>query len=162
GSSRLLGLRGLPDTLPGRMETIELWPFAQGEVDRTPDGFVDAAFRLGPEIRHDSAVARAEYADRLVGRRPPRALAPTDPPRRRGGFLDEYGRTLVSRAVRQLSEIERAPQLGTLIRLLAARSGSLVAAGSLESDLRITRPTVARYMSLLEEVFLTKRIPGWS
>lgn len=32
----------------------------------------------------------------------------------------------------------------------------------LESDLQISRPTVARYMRLLEEVFLIKRIPGWS
>src|SRR5688572_2173098 len=46
GSSRLLALRGLPDTLPGRMETIELWPFSQGEIDGTPDGFIDAAFTL--------------------------------------------------------------------------------------------------------------------
>jgi predicted AAA+ superfamily ATPase len=44
GSSRLLALRELPDTLSGRMETIELWPFSQGEIDRTADGFVDAAF----------------------------------------------------------------------------------------------------------------------
>ncbi len=29
GSARLLGLRGLPDTLPGRPETIELWPLAE-------------------------------------------------------------------------------------------------------------------------------------
>lgn len=49
-----------------------------------------------------------------------------------------------------------------LIRLLAARSGLLVAAGSLESELQIARPTVARYMRLLEEVFLIKRISGWS
>jgi len=27
GSARVLGLHALPDTLPGRMETIELWPF---------------------------------------------------------------------------------------------------------------------------------------
>ena len=53
-------------------------------------------------------------------------------------------------------------QLTALVRLLAARSGHLVAAGSLESDLQISRPTVARYMRLLEEVFLIKRIPGWS
>jgi len=28
GSARVLGLRTLPDAPPGRMETIELWPFA--------------------------------------------------------------------------------------------------------------------------------------
>jgi predicted AAA+ superfamily ATPase len=61
-----------------------------------------------------------------------------------------------------LVEIERAPQLTTLIRLLAARSGLLVASGSLESELQISRPTISRYLHLLEEVFLIKRVPGWS
>ncbi len=161
GSSRLLGLRELPDTLPGRMETIELWPFSQGEIDGAPDSFIDAAFRLGPEIRHESTITRADYADRLVRGGLPEAVARTDP-RRRGRFLDAYVQNLIDRDVRQLAEIERAPQLATLIRLLAARAGQLVAPGSLESDLRISRPTVARYMRLLEEVFLIKRLPGWS
>jgi uncharacterized protein len=161
GSSRLLGLRDLPDTLPGRMETIELWPFSQGEIDGTSDSFVDTVFRLGPDLRHESAVTRADYSDRLVRGGLPEAAARTDP-RRRGRFLDAYLQNLIDRDVRQLTEIERAPQLATLIRLLAARSGQLVAPGSLESELRISRPTVARYMRLLEEVFLIKRIPGWS
>ncbi len=47
GSARLLGLRGLPDTLPGRTETIELWPLAQGELDGTADRFIDAVFDRG-------------------------------------------------------------------------------------------------------------------
>jgi uncharacterized protein len=34
GSARLLGLRKLPDALIGRMETLELWPFSQGEIDQ--------------------------------------------------------------------------------------------------------------------------------
>src|SRR6266851_4906388 len=161
GSSRLLGLRDLPDTLPGRMEIIELWPFSQGEIDSTADSFIDTVFRLGPEIRHESAVTRADYADRIVRGGLPEAVARTDP-RRRGRFFDAYVQNLIDREVRQLAEIERAPQLSTLIRLLAARSGLLVAAGSLESDLHISRPTVARYMRLLEEVFLIKRVPGWS
>jgi len=161
GSSRLLGLRDLPDTLPGRMETVELWPFSQGEIDRSADSFVDTAFRLGSDLRHESAVTRADYSDRLVRGGLPEAVARTDT-RRRGKFLDAYVQNLIERDVRQLTEIERAPQLAALIRLLAARSGLLVAPGSLESDLQISRPTVARYMRLLEEVFLIKRIPGWS
>lgn len=161
GSSRLLGLRDLPDTLPGRMETIELWPFSQGEIDNDPDGFIDEVFRLGPAIRHESSTTRAEYADRIVRGGLPEVVARTDP-RRRGRFFDSYLQNLIDREVRQLVEIERAPQLTTLIRLLAARSGSLVAPGSLESELQISRPTIARYMHLLEEVFLIKRVPGWS
>lgn len=161
GSARLLGLRDVPDTLPGRMETIELWPFSQGEIDGSPDNFVDTAFRLGPEIRHDSAVTRAEYAERLVRGGLPEATAREDT-RRRGRFLDSYVQNLIDREVRELSEIERVPEMVSLTRLLAARSGLIVAANSLENDLRLSRPTIARYLQLLEEVFLVKRIPGWS
>src|SRR5690349_14963149 len=60
GSARVLGLRALPDTLPGRMETIELWPFSQGEIDEASDGFVDAVFAHGADLRHASEVSRAE------------------------------------------------------------------------------------------------------
>jgi uncharacterized protein len=161
GSARLLGLRDLPDTLPGRMETIELWPFSQGEIERTADGFIDAAFALGPDLHHESAVSRADYADRIVRGGLPEAVGRADP-RRRGRFFDSYMQNLIERQVTQVGEIERTAQLKALLGLLAARSGQLVAAGSLESDLQITRPTVARYMSLLEEIFLIKRIPGWS
>jgi predicted AAA+ superfamily ATPase len=85
-----------------------------------------------------------------------------DDPRRRGRFLDSYVQNLIDRDVRQLAEIERAPQLVALVRLLAARSGQLLGTGSLESELQLSRPTGARYVRLLEEVFLIKRIPGWS
>ena len=37
GSAQVLALHGLPDALPGRMEIIELWPFSQGELERSPD-----------------------------------------------------------------------------------------------------------------------------
>jgi AAA domain len=33
GSACVLSLRSVPDVLPGRMETIELWPLSQGEID---------------------------------------------------------------------------------------------------------------------------------
>jgi uncharacterized protein len=161
GSSRLLGLRDLPDTLPGRMETIELWPFSQGEIDGRPDGFVDAIFKNGPTIGSDSEVSRVEYTERLVRGGFPEAVARTDP-RRRSRFLDNYVQNLIERDVRQLSEIERGTQLATMIRLLAARSATLVSAAPLASELGLAHGTVQRYLRLLEEIFLIKRVPGWS
>lgn len=66
GSSRLFGMVAAPDALPGRMETVELWPLSQGEFDDEPDGFIDATFAMGPGLRHESAVIRADYAARIV------------------------------------------------------------------------------------------------
>jgi predicted AAA+ superfamily ATPase len=101
-----------------------------------------------------------EYTERVVRGGLPEAVARTDA-RRRGIFIDNYVQNLIERDVRQLADIERAPQLATLIKLLAARSGGLVAAGALEKELELSRHTIQRYMRLLEEIFLVKRIPGW-
>jgi uncharacterized protein len=161
GSSRLFGMVAAPDALPGRMETVELWPLSQGEIDGTPDRFIDAIFALGPDLRHESAVTRADYAARIARGGLPEAAARTDA-RRRERFFDAYVQSLIDRDVRQLADIQRKGQLRTLIRLLATRAGTIIAAGALESTLGLSRPTVARYLQVLEEIFLVKRIPGWS
>ena len=164
GSARLLGLRGLPDTLPGRTETIELWPLAQGELDGTADRFIDAVFDggdLGDALTHESAVTRQEYAERIVRGGFPEAAARTNP-RRRERFFDSYLADLVARDVSQLSEIERTAEMRALIRLLAARSGQLLVVNTVGSEAGLPASTVHRYVALLEEVFLIKRIPAWS
>ncbi len=161
GSARVLGLRGLPDALPGRMETIELWPFSQGEIDGAPDGFVDAIFQYGPALEHTSPERRPDYAERIVRGGFPESVARCVP-RRRERFLDSYVTDLISRDIRQLAEIERASEMRALIRLLAARSGQLLVATALGSDVRLPQRTVVRYLELLEEIFLIKRLPAWS
>lgn len=163
GSARILGLRALPDTLPGRSETVQLWPFSQGEISSEPDGFVDALFRAEPGAlpRHHSEITRSEYAQRIVRGGFPEAVARTNPDRR-ASFFDSYVADLVARDVVTLSEIEQPAQMRDLIRLVAARSGGLLVASRLSNDLRLTSRTVLRYLALLEEVFLIKRIPAWS
>jgi uncharacterized protein len=161
GSARVLGLRALPDTLPGRTETIELWPFSQGEIDGTRDGFIDTVFGAGAEVSHSSQVSRAEYAERIVRGGFPEAVARTTS-RRRERFFDSYLADLIARDVTQLSDIERTAELRAMVRLLAARSGQLLVISRLSAEAGLPVRTLNRYLALLEEVFLVKRIPAWS
>jgi predicted AAA+ superfamily ATPase len=160
GSARVLRLRTVPDALPGRTETVELWPLSQGEIDEQPDGFVDAIFDAGQEFSHTSRETRAGYVDRIVRGGFPEAVARTGTRRER--FLDSYVADLINRDVLQLSEIERGAEMRGLTKLLAARSGQLLVPSALGAQLGLSQPTVARYVGLLEEVFLIKRIPAWS
>jgi predicted AAA+ superfamily ATPase len=48
----------------GTLASIE--PFSQGELDGQPDGFVDAVFAAGPDLRLESTVTRADYAARAL------------------------------------------------------------------------------------------------
>ena len=109
GSARVLGLRVLPDVLPGRTETIELWPFSQGEIDGVEDGFVDAVFADGGAPTLASRVSRREYAERIVRGGFPEAVARTNP-NRRERFFDSYVGDLVARVA---GRSERRPVAGS-------------------------------------------------
>ncbi|MFD0584597.1 ATP-binding protein [Dactylosporangium darangshiense] len=160
GSARILALRDLPDALPGRMETVELWPFSQGEIDGTPDRFVDAAFAYGPDLSHTSTLRRRDYLERVVRGGYPEAVRRT--PRRRAAFFESYLTTLIERDVTELAAIERRGELRRLLALLAGRSGGLLVAASLATQSGIPRTTLNRYLELLAAVFLIKQIPAWS
>ncbi|HEX8343913.1 MAG TPA: ATP-binding protein [Actinoplanes sp.] len=160
GSARILALRDLPDALPGRMETIELWPFSQGEIESKPDRFIDAAFRHGARLTHTSQLRRRDYLDRITRGGYPEAVRRTQ--RRRAAFFESYLTTLIERDVSELAVIERRGELRTLLALLAGRSGGLLAPTSLASQSGIPRTTLTRYLAMLAAVFLIKEVPAWS
>ncbi len=160
GSARILALRDLPDALPGRMEIIELWPFSQGEIEGTPDQFVDAAFGPGPALSRTSQLRRRDYLERVVRGGYPEAVRRS--PRRRAAFFDSYLTTLIERDVAELSLIERRGELRRLLALLAGRSGGLLVPNALSAQSGIPRSTLGRYLDLLSAVFLVKQIPAWS
>lgn len=81
---------------------------------------------------------------------------------RRARFLESYVDALVGRDIAQLSDIERPAEMRALVRLLAGRSAQLLVANSLSDDLRLSARSVHRYIALLEEVFLVRRVPAWS
>jgi predicted AAA+ superfamily ATPase len=160
GSARVLGLRDLPDALVGRMETIELWPLSQGEIEGTGNNFVDTAFEQGPDLHHDSTVTRDEYIERIVRGGFPDAYH--RPERRRTAYLKSYVADIINRDVAQLQHIERAAQLSALVDAIAARSVSPIAPATIGAASGLSADTTRRYLRLLQEVFLIKRIPAWS
>lgn len=160
GSARILALRDLPDALPGRMETVELWPFSQGEIDAAPDRFVDAAFARGPALTHVSTLRRRDYLERVVRGGYPEAVRRT--PRRRAAFFESYLTTLIERDVTELALIERRGELRRLLALLAGRSGGLLVPSTLSTQSGVPRTTLGRYLELLSAVFLVKQVPAWT
>jgi predicted AAA+ superfamily ATPase len=162
GSARLLALRSLPDALPGRSETIELWPLSQGEIDGAPDGFIDAVFAAGAELRAESAgLRRKDYVDRAARGGYPEAVR-RETPRRRQRYFDNYLADLIVRDVKQVADIERASDMRRLLQLLAAQVSGLLSINRLASELSITAPTVRSYIEILETIYLVRRIPAWS
>ena len=160
GSARLLGLRSLPDALVGRSETIELWPFSQGEIDERPDQFVNAVFSEDPPLRTTGVLTRDDYVERALRGGFPEAIDRIGV--RRSRFFESYVRNLIDRDVTQLGEIQRRDELNRLVLLLASRSATPLSIDGLSSELAISKNTVERYVAIFEEVFLVKRLPAWT
>lgn len=160
GSAQVLALRALPDALPGRMEIVELWPFSQGEIDRSPDAFIDAAFRQGPQLNRTSTLRKRDYLDRIIRGGYPEAIHRTT--RRRAAFFESYLTNLIERDVKELAAIERRGELRQLLAMLAGRSGGLLVPATLATASGVPRTTLNRYLELLSTVFLIKQIPAWS
>jgi uncharacterized protein len=166
GSARLLGLRSLPDALPGRAETIELWPLSQGEIDTAPDGFVDAAFRCGSSLAElltsgPAPSTRKDYLARAARGGYPEALR-REAPRRRQRFFSNYLADIMSRDVHQVADIERSGEMRRLLSLLAGQASGLLNASRLAGELGLSTPTVRSYVAILETVFLVRLVPAYS
>lgn len=162
GSARLLGLSRLPDALPGRSETIELFPLSQGEINDEPDGFVDAAFAQGSRVQAEpSALRRRDYLALAYRGGYPEAVRRTTP-RRRAQFFRSYLDDIMSRDVHQVADIKRGSDMRRLVGTLAAQSGGLLNYSRISSDLALPASTVRDYVGLLELIYLVRLIPAWS
>jgi len=162
GSARLLALRSLPDAMPGRSETIELWPLSQGEIEDEPDGFVDAAFAVGADLRgKPTDLRRRDYIARAVRGGYPEAWR-REAPRRRRRFFDGYLADVLSRDVKQVADIEKSGSMRRLVSLLAAAPSGLLNVQRLAGGLGISAPTVHSYVEILETIYLVRRVPAWA
>lgn len=160
GSSRILGLKKLPDTLVGRMETIELWPLSQGELDERRERFIDQLFDDEPRFPGALGLAREELLERITRGGFPEANRRDEPRRRK--FFEAYARDLVERDVSQLSELSDRAALHALLAQVASLPAQLLKVERLASSAGVSARSVERYLALFEEVFLLKRLPAWS
>lgn len=159
GSSNVLLLPKLADSLAGRMEVISLLPLSQAEVNgSTPwflDAFARAAFqgrnarRLGPALA--KLVAEGGY---------PAARA-RKTPSRRAAWYRNYAEALVQRDVRDLSRISRLDILPRLLEVAAGQTARLLNVSDLAAPFQVSRPTIRDYVTLLERVFLVDEQPSW-
>ncbi|MEN3361927.1 MAG: uncharacterized protein V7637_5909, partial [Mycobacteriales bacterium] len=162
GSARLFALQDIPDLLPGRSETIELWPLSQGEIDRTADCFVDQIFEHGPALHVPTTeLRRPDYLERALRGGYPEAVRRADLGRR-SRLFDSYISDLINRDIRQVSEIERPADMRRLLNVVAGQMASMASPGAIASAMALSANTVKRYLDLLDLLFVVRRIPAWS
>lgn len=162
GSSNLLLMKGVTETLAGRAVYFEMMPMTLGEI-RAESEVGKNFFKLWEgELRISED--KLEFIDPL-----PFMLKGFMPPLMYLKELEKillwwegYVKTYIERDVRELSRIESLIDFRKVLDSLALRTGNVLNQTEIARDTGISQPTVYRYLKLLEVSNIIKRIPAYS
>ena len=174
GSTNLLTVPALSESLAGRMGIVELAPFSESEaIGVDSDGLLvwllARISRSGRDDDHseallargDSLVSRRHYVERICAGGYPEAqpLAAAE----RSVFLRSLLTTIVSRDIREVSGARRITELPRIAEALAARTSAELVISDVHRDTSFgNAQTTADYISYLEMVYLTMSLTAWS
>ena len=160
GSVDLFRTAVSPDSLAGRVQTIELFPFSQMELEsHKPPEFLTRAF--SSDLPNFKMMQRKNgLEERVLTGGYPNMLFRNSEARRRT-WIREYVRSLVDQDTKVLTDVGKRNEFARLISYLAETAGQLLNLSRIAAYLQVDGSTVNRWISLLEQMFLVRRIPGW-
>ncbi len=161
GSANLLQLPRLADSLAGRMECIYLQPLTEAEKEQAPGQFLSVWFAGGLiQALPPSRVPRSsELPGRLVAGGYPDTFARS--PQRARRWQHQYLQSIIERDIQDIAEIKDGQDVARLLEYLSHQTASLLNVAAIANALGHTRPTIERYLSALEKLFLIRRLPAW-
>lgn len=159
GSTNILLLPGLADSLAGRIGTIRLHPLAQCEFARRPATLLEKLLG-GRFVMARGRRAGEDLAARIATGGFPAAAARRTPGRRAQWYAD-YVEALVQRDVRDLARIASLHVLPRLLKLAASQTARLLNITDLAGPFQLSRPTIRDYVTLLERLFVIEELQPW-
>lgn len=159
GSTHLLSVRDVADSLAGRIEMLDLWPLAAAELHGCDRSFIDQVLAADRPEPVESDLRRPDYLDLIRAGGFPEALSRT--PQRRRDWYRSYLTTVIERESREVIDTDRGGDVIRLLQFVATRHSSLLNVAELARDAGIAERTAHRYLHLLEAVFLITRTPPW-
>lgn len=157
GSANVLAVPQLSDALVGRMQIHTLLPLSAGEIIGKKDNFISSIFNyeLGheenpyPSFSINDIISKATFPEIFVS------------PKNSSQWYENYLMTIIQRDVRNINEIEKIGSMITMIKLLAARAGTLVNDSTIAQESLLNAVTYSRYKALILLVFLIFLVPSW-
>ncbi|WP_280549317.1 MULTISPECIES: ATP-binding protein [unclassified Halomonas] len=160
GSANLLLLPKAQDSLAGRMEVIYLHPLTEQEKRVSATTLLSTLLegRLTPRMVADTTPLAPTAEVLCQGGYPePNRRAP----HRARQWYRQYLQAIVQRDVRDIAAIQDEDGMLRLMELLAYRTASLLNVSNLSKELGMERATIAKYLGILERLFLIQQLPAW-
>jgi hypothetical protein len=157
GSSSLNLLDQAAESLTGRNEKLRLPPLVFEEVLRAQDWYSDS---YTPRILREQFAAplRATLMQSLAFGAYPEVVLAKDKPH----ILRQLSSDYLWKDILQTGLVKSPDLIKRLLTLLAHQAGNEVSTHELATQLQMARPTVERYLDLLEQTYVIFRLPAFS
>ena len=161
GSSNILLMKGVSETLAGRAVYFEMSPMSYGEMygkKGDPQNFRNL---LEPDYEEKERDVRDVDPVPLIikGFMPPLMELTS----RRDILLwwEGYVKTYLERDLRELSQVESLIDFRRVLESVAIRTGTILNQTEISRDTGVSQPTVYRYLKLLEVSNIIRRVPAY-
>ncbi len=159
GSADIRKLPQVTESLAGRIRNLHLRTLSYGEILGHRPNFIKRLFN------RDFANQIKGYDKRKIleiafngGYPEPLRLKSL---RYRRSWYNDYVDTLISKDLKDISNIKRVSVLRELVKILAAWSSKFLDIPDLCGKLSISRQTFDSYLNALESLYLFERVPSW-
>ena len=160
GSANLLLLPRVQESLAGRVEVLHLYPLTELEKRRNErlllKDFLEG--KISTHIASEQSVI-AGVAEAVCEGGYPEPLKRSSGRARR--WHAQYLNAIIQRDVQDISAIRDQTEMSRLMSMLSYRTGQLLNLSSLARNLGIGRDTTEKYFTILERLFLVRRLPAW-
>ena len=167
GSANLLLMRRVSETLAGRATYVHLWPLTRSERRNAGRCGVWTALLANP-VAEWPEVVKSSPSEPVDWRKEVRRGGYPSPALElqgdgaRGLWFDGYVRTYLERDLQDVAAIRDLVGFRRTMRMACLRIGSVVNQAKLGRDCGIPRPTIQRYLNLLETSFQLLHLPAYS
>jgi len=160
GSSNVLLLPKISESLAGRIEILNLFPFSQSEITGTEKNFIDEVFKKKYPLP-DIQPTGNDLIKRIIAGGFPEMLKRKSR-ERQSAWFNSYITTILQRDVRDISNVEKLSEMPNLLKLFASRAGTLLNFAEFSRSAAIPQTTLKRYTALFEAIFMIYLLPAWS
>jgi len=160
GSTDVMTLPKVADSLAGRIEIHNLWPLSQGEILEKKSSFLDVLTSEDGKFQAENISWKDIIESISVGGYPEAVSRKNES--RRSKWFESYMVSVLQKDIRDLANIEGLTQIPNVLQLLSTRVGSTLNMSDIGRLSGIKNTTIQRYMALLEHVFLIVKVQAWT